>query len=290
MANGDLKQRQKAERERCLRRILESKANKKLIVAGAGTGKTFTFSRLLENRSGNNLAMTFIRKLVADMESKLSNTAEVKTFHAYCKKVLHEQKRRVESAPFLSKIIQRDAQLLKNGLSEFDSKFQTLQENSRELSFHIARGDYYQAAGFDDAVYRLYKLLQQNSDILPTFDQIVIDEFQDFHQLEVEFIRELAKKGDVLIVGDDDQAVYDRRNASPNHLRSIQKSPDFEEFDLPFCSRCPDVIVRTTNMIVERAQKAGQFRNRIPKRYECYWASTFIRSDFTEHVASVVAS
>ncbi len=98
----------------------------------------------------------------------------------------------------------------------------------------------------------------------------MIDEFQDFNLLEVAFINELSKKGDILIVGDDDQAVYDNRNASPNHLRGIYKSPDFDKFTLPFCSRCPQAIVSATNNIIDRAQKANHFKNRIPKDYECY--------------------
>lgn len=272
MTADELKKRQKAERDRCLQEILESDAPKKVIVAGAGTGKTFTFGQVLKLRAGGtNLAMTFIKRLVADMEPKLGASAEVKTFHAYCKKILHEQNGKVELAPFLTRVIERDAQFLGNGFLDFDAKFQTLDEGSPALNFHLKRGDYYDAVGFDDAVYRLYKLLQDNSDVLPAFDQILIDEFQDFHRLEVAFIEELSKKGDILIVGDDDQAVYPRRNASPQHLRELHKSPKFKTFDLPFCTRCPEAIVQASNAIARHAQEAGHLRDRIPRNYECYW-------------------
>ena len=150
--------------------ILRSDAKKKLIIAGAGTGKTHTFSEVLKKRGdGTHLAMTFIRKLIADMESKLPN-AEVKTFHAYCKKILHAQNGKVEIAPFLTKIIQRDADLLEKDLANFNDKFQTLDETTEEIAFHLRRGDYYDAVGFDDSVYRLYKMLQENPDVLPSFD------------------------------------------------------------------------------------------------------------------------
>ncbi len=150
MTTTERKRLQKQERADCLQAILASKAKKKLIVAGAGTGKTFTFSELLKVRAGgNNLAMTFIRKLVSDMEPRLACYAEVKTFHAYCKKILHAQNGRVEIAPFLTKVIESDALLLDKHLSDFDSKFQTLEEDSPEIAFHLARGDYYEAVGFD---------------------------------------------------------------------------------------------------------------------------------------------
>lgn len=271
MTNEQLRLQQKEQRNKALEAILNSKSKKKIIVAGPGTGKTFTFGELLKRRSGeNNLAMTFIRKLVADMEAKLGAHSEVKTFHAYCKKILHDQNGKVEIAPFLTKIVEKDALLLENGLTDFDEKFQTLDEASPALSFHLKRGDYYEVVGFDDSVYRLYKLLQKQPKMIASFGQIVIDEFQDFHKLEVAFINELSKKGDILIVGDDDQAVYGQRNASPTYLRDIHKSPEFEKFELPFCGRCPEAIVTATNSIIQQAEKTGHFRGRVQRKYECY--------------------
>lgn len=291
MTSAELKKKQAEERDRCLQAILKCKAPKKVIVAGAGTGKTFTFSQVLKRRAGgSNLAMTFIRRLVDDMRPKLEATAEVKTFHSYCKKILHDQNGKVELAPFLTKIITKDAKFLGNGLADFDSKFQTLAEGTPEMAFHLSRGDYYDAVGFDDAVYRLYKLLQQDSNVLPSFDQIVIDEFQDFHRLEVAFIKELSKKGDILIVGDDDQAVYHRRKASPNHLRDVHKSTAFKKFDLPFCTRCPDAVVKATNAFIKRAEEAGHFRNRIRKTYECYWEAKECDSKKYPRIISAVCT
>ncbi len=271
MTRAEIKEHQREERAVCLQAILDSKATKKLIVAGAGTGKTFTFREVLKPViGGTNLAMTFIRKLVADMESSMSDVAEVKTFHAYCKKILHEQTGKVELVPFLTQIVERDAALLGEALDDFDSKFRMLEQKSPEIAFYLSRGDYYEVVGFDDSVYRLYKDLQRNPAVLPAFDQILIDEFQDFNPLEVAFIDELAKKGNILIVGDDDQAVYDGRASSPIHLRELYKSGSFERFDLPFCSRCPEVIVGATNALIDHAQQMGHFADRIPKRYECY--------------------
>ncbi len=63
---------QKKERGKILQSILDSKEKKKIIVAGAGTGKTFTFSEVLKlNPDGVNIVMTFIRLLRNDMEGSL---------------------------------------------------------------------------------------------------------------------------------------------------------------------------------------------------------------------------
>jgi len=272
MTEAGIIAKQSEERTRCLDAVLKSNASKKLIVAGAGTGKTFTFSKLLGQHEGSaNLALTFIRKLVEDMAASLGASAEVKTLHAFCKKVLHQQNGRIELAPYLPKIIEGDANLLGTPLAGFESKIRNLDETSAELAFYLRRGDYYSVIGFDDAVYRLYKAIQSNPTIVPSYDQIVVDEFQDFNPLEVAFIAEISKRGKILIVGDDDQAVYDGRDASPDHLRALYQSPEFEKFELPFCSRCTKVVVDATNSIIQSAQQAGHFQGRVAKRYECYW-------------------
>ncbi len=271
MTTAELIAYQKKERQKLLEAILTSSASKKLIVAGPGTGKTYTFKELLKRKTGGtNLAMTFIRKLVEDLEEELSDYAEVKTFHAYCKKVLHEKDGRVELVPYLSKIIEQDSKLLGESLEDFDKKIRTLDEVSGELKFYLRRGDYYKVVGFDDSVYRLLRVLRKNPDVAPHFDQIVIDEFQDFNPLEVAFIWELEKRGSILIAGDDDQAVYEGRSASAAYLRKLYKSGRYKVFELPYCSRCPQAIVDATNAILNRATSKGYLQGRIVKRYECY--------------------
>lgn len=271
MTIDEIKDKQIAEREECCQAISNSSARKKLIVAGPGTGKTHAFRGILsKNPSVNNIALTFIRRLAEDMDCELGNCAETKTFHAYCKKVLHQQNGRVELVPYLSQVIRTDSILLGEPLDDFDVKFQTLDEGSDEIEFYLRRGDYYEIVSFNDSVYRLYKLLQTKPDIVPAFTQIVVDEFQDFNPLEVAFLTELEKKGPILIVGDDDQAVYDDRSSSPIYLRDKYNSGEFAIFDLPFCSRCSQVIVDATNAFVTKAQSLGHLSGRIDKRFECY--------------------
>jgi superfamily I DNA/RNA helicase len=69
--------------------IVDSQAEKKLIVAGPGTGKTHTFKQALESVEAKGLALTFIRNLVSDLEGALGDLAEVFTFHGFCKRQMH---------------------------------------------------------------------------------------------------------------------------------------------------------------------------------------------------------
>lgn len=256
---------------RCVKAIISSKSNKKIIIAGAGTGKTYTFKEVLKaHPDGNNIALTFINSLTNDMVSVLGDLAEVKTFHAYCKKILHKQNGKVELYPYLTQIIEEDAGYLGLALRDFDKKFQMLDESSPGIAFYLKRGDYYDAVSFNDSVYRLFKKLLREPGIVPTFNQILIDEFQDFNPLEVAFINELESKGNVLIVGDDDQSVYEDRCASPNHLREKYFSGEYEIFELPYCGRCPKVIVDAANDLIYNAEKTGHLKGRVKKRFECY--------------------
>jgi hypothetical protein len=70
-------------------RIVSSRAPRRLIVAGPGTGKTYTFRRALQAAGGRGLALTFIRNLVHDLEGELSELADVFTFHGFAKYLLH---------------------------------------------------------------------------------------------------------------------------------------------------------------------------------------------------------
>lgn len=274
MADGissNLLEGQKEKRRKYLEEILSSDSPRKLIIAGPGTGKTFTFGEVLKKHKGKqNLALTFIRKLVTDMEKDLGDYAEVKTFHAYCKKLLHKQNGRIELAPFLTKIIESDAVILERDLDSFDEKFQILAEGSPEVQFYLERGDYYEVISFNDSVFRLYTSVRDGNFELETYNQVVVDEFQDFNPLEVAFINELEKKSPILIVGDDDQAVYHARNSSPDYLREKLNSDKYQVFQLPYCSRCPQVIVHATNAFIQRVIKAGGFTSRIDRPFAPY--------------------
>jgi superfamily I DNA/RNA helicase len=242
---------QESRRAEFLERIIVSRNPRKLIIAGPGTGKTYTFNQLFRSLpQGPKIALTFIRKLVRDMDQEFNGIAESSTFHKYCKRLLHERFGSVELAPYLPKIIMEDAKSIKRVYLSFESSFQTLREGSPEINYYLGRGRYYRAVSFDDSVYLVYRAVIDGTLELPRYSQIVIDEFQDFNPLEVAFINQLQERGNILIVGDDDQAIYLLRNSSPEHLRSKFRSTEYETFSLPYCSRCPRVIVEATSEFI----------------------------------------
>jgi len=77
----------------------------------------------------------------------------------------------------------------------------------------------------------------------------------------------LEKKGNVIIVGDDDQAIYENRNSSPKYLRDLFDNKEFEKFELPFCSRCTNAIVKAVNSVIDVSKSLKNLKGRIDKRF-----------------------
>jgi hypothetical protein len=255
-------------RQQYLDAILNSRSPRKLIVAGPGSGKTHTLGAILRAApAGDKLALTFIRKLVADMNREFGTVAEVKTFHAYCKMLLHSRFGPVTLIPFLDQVIEQDARAMRSRLRAFRAAFQTLQVGSDEIAFYLARGNYYRAVSFDDAVFRVVEGAIAGTLDLPEYSQVVIDEYQDFNPLEAMLIHLLEQTSPILIVGDDDQAVYRARNASPRYLRERYHSGQYQLFELPFCSRCPAAVVEATSGFVASVARSGGLPGRIDRQF-----------------------
>lgn len=272
MPDQNLHDQQKQDREKYSTLIIQSIARNKIIIAGPGTGKSFTFKKYLETKSGDNLAITFINNLAYDLQKDLGESAKSYTFHGYCKKLLHRISvdgidTNFHYYPKLPLLIDSDSALIGVNLEKFDEAFHTLTEDER-IVFYLTRGNYYNAVSHSDAVFRVLKYFQADSSLLPSFCQVVVDEYQDFNPLEVAFIDELAKTSPVLIAGDDDQAIYDFKNASPKHVR--EKANDYEKFELPYCSRCTQVIVDAVHDLTEKAKTLNKLQNRIDKKYFCF--------------------
>ncbi|MCK4487492.1 MAG: hypothetical protein KAU38_12120 [Desulfobacterales bacterium] len=102
------------ERQAHTNAILRSPSNKKIVVAGPGTGKTYLFKSILEGKQ-RTLTLTFVNALVEDLSLELCGLSEVKTLHGFALAVLKEATgNNIKVFPKLSKVIKEDAILLLN--------------------------------------------------------------------------------------------------------------------------------------------------------------------------------
>lgn len=259
---------QQADRQAYSQLIIDSEVTKKVIVAGPGTGKTTTFEGILK-RSGstNNLVLTFINRLVADLICRLDQYATVMTLHKFCMGIFHQQYPQWFMVGALTKIIGEDTEIKE---TIYERLFHTLDESNPLFKLYLQRALYYKAISFNDSIYRVIRKASVNPSIIPNYEKILIDEFQDFSVLEVEFIKMLEVHGNILIVGDDDQAIYNGKYDLGESLRKLYQSGDYAQFELPYCSRCPKVIVDSVNDVVENAVKRGYLKDRIVKQFKAF--------------------
>lgn len=273
------KEDQDNDRKRITQEILDSGSPKIVLLAGPGCGKTFTFKELLKKyktSSKSALAITFINSLVRDLEKELSDVSEVKTFHSLAHKILrqnvgNELTKGFEVFQGNDEIIKEDYRIIANvEPPDFSELFRNLKTGD-EINFYFDRCKYYDSSGHDDVVYRVLK--KRIEGVIPavSYDVIVVDEFQDFNLLEVEFIEKvLDPKYKLLIAGDDDQAIYGFRLASPSHIRERVKKSDYKFYTLPYCARCTEVIVTATNQIIATATERLKLSGRVPKDFTCF--------------------
>lgn len=263
-------------REGFVRAILESGAAGRVVVAGPGTGKTFLFEKELEGSTNGHtpLVISFLRTLVEEMEQRLGQKALVRTFHAYCKREFlshysDEYPPLRHHYPPIKFILEADLRLLGHDLTaaklenlmyeaSFDGPIETL----------LNLAEHYSAYGHTDLIARVVQRLR-NGGSLPEHGVVIVDEYQDFNPLEREFIEHLGKRSRLLIVGDDDQALYKFKSADPSGIREKYRQ-EGARFTLPYCSRCTQVIVDATNRIVQRATEQGLLKGRIEKPFVCY--------------------
>lgn len=272
----ELLKKQESECTRCKDRILNSDAPRKVIVSGPGTGKTHTFKELLSSKDGNCLALTFINNLANKLKKDLNGYAKACTFHKFCKELLHvipktDLTDKFELFPKLETIIKSDARILINDSPKFMIGFRKVDLSNRNIDFFLKRSSYYDAVSFDDSVYRVMDYFEYHPDQIPAYTQIVVDEYQDFNKLEVEFLNILSEKSPILIVGDDDQALYGMlKNASVEYIRNRYNDPSYVRFDLPYCGRCTLVITQALEDIISKAKRIGKLKSRIEKECICY--------------------
>lgn len=262
--------------------ILASKSRKKLVVAGPGAGKTYLFGKLLAAAQGGRnqrIVLTFINALRGDLDRNLGEASQVFTLHSYCQYLLRRQEhlRNGLSAGFrcypgLRHLIPQDWEwLCLTDPPKFLDLMRELNCSPEQASFYIDRANYYDAVDFDDSVYRTYQQLAADPTRAPEYALVLIDEFQDFNKMEASIIDLLAERNSIVIAGDDDQALYSQlRNASWEHIRARYSSGQYEIFELPFCLRCPKVIVEAVNDVIGKARADNKLNGRIPKPYRYY--------------------
>jgi superfamily I DNA/RNA helicase len=273
--------------------IARHSAAKFLIVSGPGTGKSHLFLERIDhwyqrNPSAKVLVTSFVRKLVADLQSDIEgddkltdrqkSNITVSTLHKFARSIV-EQNHGTREWPFKPhfRIIGQSWKEIVWGdvlafFPEIDpntytwKKFEEQLHNSnfeesdewkqlKETYFKLCQ--FYNAAGFADLILRAAKALEENADLNES-DHFIIDEYQDFNLAEETLINRLVNdpKG-LLVVGDDEQVLYEKlKSGKPTLIRALYSNTDYTNGMLPFCGRSSYHITKSADYFIQQHREA----------------------------------
>ena len=260
---------------------VESTARALAVIAGPGTGKTFTLVerivRLLERgaKPAEITAVTFTnqaaRELRARLESRLgARTAKalhIGTFHALCLRLLDDK-------PLLGEDGALEALY---GLPELGKM--RPRAALRAIS-EVKNGKSCAEAGVDEALVRAYQARLQElgardlDDLLldaleadvpadRRFAHLLVDEFQDINAVQRALVRHWSAAGESLfVIGDPDQSIYGFRGADARCFERLRAElPELETVALTVNYRsAPDILRRATACISHNPGPARSLR------------------------------
>ncbi|KKQ91537.1 MAG: ATP-dependent DNA helicase UvrD/REP family [Candidatus Woesebacteria bacterium GW2011_GWA2_40_7] len=259
----------KSERTKDTSDILDSTHLKKVVIAGPGTGKSYLFAELIrkkrEQGKSDFLAITFVGKLGDSLADDLCGLAKTTTMHSFARDFVLKYCKGWNYYPRMLELIAED--LKQEGIKEFTIGDENYEEKTK----------YYKAVGDADVVHYAVQICKKDESKTPIFDLILVDEYQDFNAIESEFVDLLAVKSEIVIVGDDDQALYSFKGSSPSFIREKYDLGNtyWESHTLRFCSRCTEVVIKYFDAIVDKynlknSSELDPKKRRVEKKYICY--------------------
>ena len=261
-----------------------AKSDKDLIVglAGPGTGKSTVFKTIISSDNYKDkkiLILSFINKLIDDLveDFKDFDNVEVFTLHSFAFKEFKKNFKTMSIVidPDLDEVISNDYRYINDSEIDFEERIWAGQLNTDEERFYKSRTEFYQPKNnlysFNSIIYAINRFFEQNDKKIPKdYDLILIDEFQDFNQLEFDLIKAINKKNKVIVVGDDDQSIYDWKSAKPDLIRSLYNHGDNDQFSLDYCYRCTEVIINAVNSLIKNARENKFLSERIDSKKFLY--------------------
>lgn len=108
---------------------------------------------------------------------------------------------------------------------------------------------------FDDMIYKLNKLFNQNKSILEKyqnqFKYLLIDEAQDCNKSQYEIMKKIAyPQNNIFIVGDDDQSIYGFRNSDPQQFMNFKNDFNAKIIELNINYRSLSFITEAANRLI----------------------------------------
>ncbi|WP_027623231.1 ATP-dependent helicase [Clostridium lundense] len=226
-----------------------------LVVAPPGSGKTCVIiNRLIylvkeKKVSPKNIAViTFTKAATDNMKKRYENICKSKhtpffgTFHSFCYRILYTQFKKIklinekEKYDLLEEILKDYINNLNEekikGVLNCISLYKNNNSKIEEINCIVSKEIFYNCyleyenyknnnglLDFDDLQIGCRNILEKNNNILyeyrKKFSYILVDEFQDCDNIQINILRLLNKNNSLFAVGDEDQCIYGFRGSKP---------------------------------------------------------------------------
>lgn len=265
-------------------------------------------ARLLE--AGVNperiLLVTFTRTAAQDLKNDLNklNVAGAEnvnagTLHSFCFKMLKKEavleKTGRHARPlfgFEKNVLINDLSKLSNNIGKraierkinaFEAAWSRLQHEAAgwptdadDRVFHhllIRYLKFHKAILIGEVIPESLKYLRHNpnAEELSGYDYVFVDEYQDLNKAEQELISLLSSNSDLMIIGDEDQSIYQSfRHANPEGIRTFSDiNEGTVDYPLDECRRCPRRVVNIADDFIQNNQNR-QVRHLNPRPQNPY--------------------
>ncbi len=218
----------------------------KILLAGPGTGKTTNIKNIIQSKPDLDgvLIISFTNATVEDLKKSLIpigvSPDNCMTLHKFAVKYNHDKSRHVLErleVDILSKI-----------------------SKATEIGFNELC-DFLSATTFDQMIGRFVTYAKANPEYLKQklsqYSVLIVDEYQDFNKNEQELIDLLVElMSETYILGDDDQCIYDFKDADNDKIISLYSDSTHEKIEHEHkCYRCPDVVVDSATKLIKKNTK-----------------------------------
>lgn len=260
-----------------------------LIVAAPGSGKTTVIinrvNHLIEDRKakvGNIIVITFTRAAAENMKTRYKNTFNKDiapffgTFHGLFYKILLREGHEINIindnkcsnivkgvlGKYFDDVNEDKVKEVVNNISGFKTSGTNIEEFKSSISKDIfiecfnAYENYKKRENlwdFDDLSLNAIQLLKINKQILMKykniFKYVLVDEFQDCDELQIEFLRLINGENELFAVGDEDQCIYSFRGSKPQYMVNFCET--FKDSKKLYLS----INYRSSKNIVSRSKK-----------------------------------
>jgi len=278
------------------RQAVTTKANRVLIMAGAGSGKTSVLTTRiahlqLNERVGtsNMLALTFTRLAAIEMKERvgmilgedLARNLTTGTFHSFCVQVLrtYGKKIRIDSTFSVYDTEDRDALMegairdlmldgkVKSNIDPWGNPRNTFEvQVIREYKHRLRRNN---ALDLDGLLTETVRLLIEHPDVArelqKRYTHIFVDEYQDTDTRQEEIIG-LINPQHLFVVGDPSQAIYGWRGARIDNILTFEeRNPNSELVRMERNYRSTKPVLDLANKVIEHSRFGNPLQLRTEK-------------------------